>query len=48
VEAFYLAAIGGTGWGNAVGEFVIPAVLGNIVGGVIFVALLNHGQVAAE
>ncbi|HEU6452712.1 MAG TPA: formate/nitrite transporter family protein [Gemmatimonadaceae bacterium] len=48
VEAFYLAAIGGTGWGNAVGGFVIPAVIGNIVGGVIFVALLNHGQVAAE
>jgi formate/nitrite transporter FocA (FNT family) len=48
VEAFYLAARMGTGWGYALGGFVIPAVLGNIVGGVIFVALLNHGQVAAE
>jgi formate/nitrite transporter FocA (FNT family) len=48
VEAFYLAAKMGTGWGYALGGFVIPAVLGNIVGGVIFVALLNHGQVAAE
>lgn len=48
VEAFYLAAVGGTGWGSALGGFVAPAVLGNIVGGVLFVALLNHGQVAAE
>jgi Formate/nitrite family of transporters len=48
VEVFYLAANGGTGWGDAVGGFLVPAVLGNIVGGVLFVALLNHGQVAAE
>jgi formate/nitrite transporter FocA (FNT family) len=38
----------GTGWAYALAGFIIPAVLGNIVGGVIFVALLNHGQVAAE
>jgi formate/nitrite transporter FocA (FNT family) len=48
VEVFYLAASGGTGWGEAVGSFLVPAVRGNIVGGVLFVALLNHGQVAAE
>lgn len=48
VEAFYLAARMGTGWAYALAGFIIPAVLGNIVGGVIFVALLNHGQVAAE
>jgi formate/nitrite transporter FocA (FNT family) len=48
VEVFYLAAKGGTGWGDALGSFLVPAVLGNIVGGVLFVALLNHGQVAAE
>jgi formate/nitrite transporter FocA (FNT family) len=48
VESFYLAANGGTAWGSALGAFIVPAVLGNIVGGVIFVALLNHGQVAAE
>jgi formate/nitrite transporter FocA (FNT family) len=48
VEVFYLAASGATGWGDAVARFVVPAVLGNIVGGVLFVALLNHGQVAAE
>lgn len=48
VEAFYLAAEAGTGWGHILAGFVVPAVFGNIVGGVLFVALLNHGQVAAE
>ena len=48
VETFYLAASGGGGWGAVIGGFIVPAVLGNIVGGVIFVALLNHGQVAAD
>jgi formate/nitrite transporter FocA (FNT family) len=29
-------------------EFVAPAVLGNAIGGVLLVALLNYGQVASE
>jgi len=29
-------------------KFIIPSVLGNIVGGGVLVALLNHGQVAAD
>jgi formate/nitrite transporter FocA (FNT family) len=48
VEAFYLAASGPASWGRMVGEFVVPAVLGNAIGGVLLVALLNYGQVAAE
>jgi formate-nitrite transporter family protein len=48
VEAFYLAAGGGANWGSVVGQFVLPAVLGNAIGGVLLVALLNYGQVAAE
>ena len=48
VEACYLAARGVAGWGEMLGAFVVPAVLGNIVGGVVFVALLNYGQVAAD
>jgi formate-nitrite transporter family protein len=48
VEAFYLAAGGQAGWGPVLGEFVVPSVLGNAVGGVLLVALLNYGQVAAE
>jgi formate-nitrite transporter family protein len=48
VEAFYLAAGGQVSWGTALGGFVLPAVLGNAIGGVLLVALLNYGQVAAE
>ena len=29
----------------AAGAFIVPAVMGNVVGGVTFVAMLNHGQV---
>lgn len=48
VEAFYLAAAGQSSWGAMIREFILPAVLGNAVGGVLLVALLNYGQVAAE
>ena len=48
VEAFYRALRHDAGWGEMAVEFIIPAILGNVVGGVLFVALLNHGQVAAD
>lgn len=48
VEAFFMAVGGQASWGTAIGGFIVPAVLGNIVGGVLFVALVNHGQVVAE
>jgi formate-nitrite transporter family protein len=48
VEAFYYAAAGGAGWGRMLTDFVLPSVLGNTGGGVLLVALLNHGQVVAE
>jgi formate/nitrite transporter FocA (FNT family) len=48
VEAFYRAAVGHAGWGVMAAEFVVPAVIGNAVGGVLLVALLNYSQVAAE
>ncbi|HUR93787.1 MAG TPA: formate/nitrite transporter family protein [Gemmatimonadales bacterium] len=48
VEAFYRAASGGATWGEMLGGFVVPAVVGNAIGGVLLVALLNHGQVVAE
>jgi len=47
VEAFYRAFAGDATWATMVGDFVVPAVLGNVVGGVLLVALLNHGQVAS-
>jgi formate-nitrite transporter family protein len=47
-EAFYRALRHEATWGEMTGEFIVPAILGNIVGGVVFVALLNYGQVAAD
>lgn len=47
VEAFYLAVVGAAGWGSMVGGFLIPAIIGNVIGGVVLVAMLNHGQVAS-
>lgn len=46
VEAFYRSAVGDAPWSQMIFSFEIPAILGNIVGGVVLVALLNHGQVS--
>jgi formate/nitrite transporter FocA (FNT family) len=48
VEAFYRAVTGTAGWGEMLGGFIIPALLGNAIGGVILVALFNYGQIAEE
>jgi formate/nitrite transporter FocA (FNT family) len=48
VEAFYRAALGDATWAGMVGGFVVPSVLGNAIGGVLLVALLNHSQVKAD
>jgi formate/nitrite transporter FocA (FNT family) len=46
IEAFYRAAMGDAPWTQMIFTFEIPAILGNIVGGVVLVALVNHGQVS--
>lgn len=48
VEAFYQVASGSASLGDMAGHFIVPAVLGNTVGGVVLVALLNYGQVQQE
>jgi formate/nitrite transporter FocA (FNT family) len=48
VEAFYLAISGAATWGAMIGAFLIPAIIGNVIGGVVLVALLNHGQVGED
>jgi formate/nitrite transporter FocA (FNT family) len=45
VEVFYRASIGDASWGAMIFGFEVPAILGNIVGGIVLVALVNHGQV---
>lgn len=47
VDVFALAWAGQTDWTNAVVGFVIPALIGNVLGGVSLVAALNHAQVVA-
>ncbi|HEX6039900.1 formate/nitrite transporter family protein [Longimicrobium sp.] len=47
VEAFYLVWAGEKGFGDALGGFVLPALIGNVLGGTALVAALNHGQVTA-
>jgi formate/nitrite transporter FocA (FNT family) len=47
-EAFYRAAIGDATWGAMLGGFLAPAVIGNVIGGVVLVALLEHGQVGGD
>jgi formate/nitrite transporter FocA (FNT family) len=44
VEAFFRAAAGDAPWSSMLGSFVVPSVLGNAIGGVLLVALLNYGQ----
>lgn len=43
-EAFYRASIGAAGWAEMLGGWIVPAVLGNIVGGVLLVATTSHQQ----
>lgn len=48
VEVLYAVASGQIGWTAFFGHFFVPVVAGNAIGGVLLVALLNYGQVAAE
>jgi formate-nitrite transporter family protein len=43
-EAFYLSASGEQSWGTSLGGFVLPALIGNVIGGTALVAALNHAQ----
>ncbi|MBV8908649.1 MAG: formate/nitrite transporter family protein [Sphingomonas sp.] len=47
-EAAFAALHGVTGWDRYLVGFLLPALIGNSIGGVVFVALLNHAQVKAE
>jgi formate/nitrite transporter FocA (FNT family) len=47
-DCAYLVFTGGAGWGDFFGRFFAPTLIGNIVGGVALVAVLNYGQVAPE
>jgi formate/nitrite transporter FocA (FNT family) len=48
VDALYLVAIGNLSFGAYAFGFALPVFIGNVIGGVALVALLNYGQVVAE
>jgi formate/nitrite transporter FocA (FNT family) len=43
-EAFYLLSSNAISLGDALLTFELPALAGNIIGGVVLVAMVNHGQ----
>jgi formate/nitrite transporter FocA (FNT family) len=48
VEVLYVVATGGLTWGQYLAGYLLPVFIGNVIGGVSLVALLNYGQVMAE
>lgn len=47
VEMLYLVSTGAQSWGEYLGLFLVPTLIGNTIGGVSLVAALNHAQVVA-
>jgi formate/nitrite transporter FocA (FNT family) len=47
VETLFLVTTGRLAWLTWLGRFLVPTLLGNTLGGVAFVAALNHAQVVA-
>jgi formate/nitrite transporter FocA (FNT family) len=47
VEVMFLAAGGHISWIDCFGSYVIPSLIGNVIGGVSLVAAINHAQVVA-
>ena len=48
MEGAFAAFHGAVGWEAYLIGFLLPAFIGNSIGGVVFVALLNHAQVKEE
>ncbi|MGZ2412876.1 formate-nitrite transporter family protein [Sphingomonas sp. F9_3S_D5_B_2] len=48
IETGFAAMQGAIGWDSYALGFLLPALIGNSIGGVVFVALLNHAQVKEE
>ncbi len=48
VEALYAVVAGAASWTYYFLDFLIPVFIGNCIGGVLLVSILNYGQVAPE
>lgn len=47
IEVLYLVMAGSYGWGTWLIDYLLPTLLGNILGGVALVSVLNHAQVVS-
>ncbi len=47
VQVLYLGVVGNTSWGQVIGNYLVPTLIGNILGGVALVAAINHAQVVS-
>ena len=47
-KVLYLVASRQLAWSAYAGQFLVPVLLGNIIGGVALVAFLGHAQVASD
>jgi formate/nitrite transporter FocA (FNT family) len=48
VEVLYVVATGGISWLQYLGGYLLPVFIGNVIGGVSLVAVLNYGQVVSD
>jgi len=46
-EVMYLAITGRVGWGTYLGDYMVPTLIGNTLGGVSLATAINHAQVAS-
>ena len=46
-ETLYVVAMGEKSWLGWLGGWMLPTLVGNVVGGTAFVAALNHAQVTS-
>jgi formate-nitrite transporter family protein len=47
VEVLFLPMVGARSWGDVAVGYLLPTLLGNIIGGVSLTAAINHAQVIA-
>jgi len=48
IEAFLLVLNGALQWLSMIGDFIVPVLIGNIVGGTALFALIAYAQVMKE
>jgi formate/nitrite transporter FocA (FNT family) len=48
VDVFYLVETDQAAWSDYIARFFVPTLIGNVLGGISLVAVLNFGQVAPE